>query len=48
MTQKEKEYEETLRRGLIEALLGTGFRQVDDEFVNLSLLERNLRREVND
>jgi len=48
MMHQESEPNETLKQGLIRVLLGTGFAQVGDEFVNLALLERNLLKERND
>lgn len=48
MSQEKGKLEEVLKRGLIEVLLGNGFAQVDDEFVNVSLLERSLFKESDD
>lgn len=48
MTQKEIEEREWLKSQLIKVLLGVSFAQVDDQLVNVSLLERNLRTGSND
>lgn len=45
---QENEPNEMLKQGLIRVLLGNGFTQVDDEFVNVSLLERSLLKESDD
>ena len=48
MTEREKEDEETLRKSLMEVLFGSGFKQVDDQLVNVSLLERSLHEKCNE
>jgi hypothetical protein len=48
VTEKGKDDEETLRKRLTEILFGAGFRQVDDQLVNVSLLERSLHEKCNE
>jgi hypothetical protein len=47
MEEKVKK-EETLKKGLIEVLLGSGFKEVDGELVNVSKLQRSFEKENNE